>query len=265
MSDGEKEGKADRQFIASLERGLRVMSAFGPDDRALSNQDLADRTGLPRPTVSRFTHTLRRLNYLAYHPDTGRYSLTPRVMEMGRAAFVATEIRDIACPIMETLAELGPFSVALGVPSGLNIRYLELRRRPEAIVLNLDAGALVPILQTAIGRAYLASLASVRRQELLVRLRQDDPDLYAAQEEDVKAEIAAYDKQGFVCSFGSWWPELNAVATVIRIVDDGDPLLLSISGLSSALTVERLKGEYAAALLNSAQVIQSRMRRAFHR
>ena len=98
-----------------------------------------------------------------------------------------------------------------------------------------------------------------------MRLRQNDPDLYAAQEEDVKAEIAAYDKQGFVCSFGSWWPELNAVATVIRIVDDGDPLLLSISGLSSALTVERLKGEYAAALLNSAQVIQSRMRRAFHR
>ncbi|POF33901.1 IclR family transcriptional regulator [Roseibium marinum] len=265
MSSSDKEGKTDRQFVASLERGLRIMSAFQPDDRALGNQDLAERTGLPRPTVSRFTHTLRSLNYLAYHPDTGRYSLTPRVMEMGRAAFVATEIRDIACPVMETLAELGPFSVALGVPSGLNIRYLELRRRPEAIVLNLDAGALVPMLQTAIGRAYLASLTSIQRQDLLARLAENDPDLFAAQEGSVKAEIAACDKQGFACSFGGWWPELSAVATVIRFVDDGDPLLLSISGLSSVLTAERLKGEYAAALLNSAQVIESRMRRAFHR
>jgi len=265
MSGGNKDGKADRQFIASLERGLRIMSAFQPDDRALSNQDLSERTGLPRPTVSRFTHTLRSLNYLAYHPDTGRYSLTPRVMEMGRAAFVAGEIRDIACPAMETLAELGPFSVALGVPSGLHIRYLELRRRPEAIVLNLDAGALVPMLQTAIGRAYLASLNLDERRDLFAQLERDDPDLFAAQEADVAAEIAAYDKQGFACSFGGWWPELSAVATVIRVVDDGDPLLLSISGLASALTADRLKGEYASALLNSAQVIESRMRRAYHR
>ncbi|MBN9671715.1 IclR family transcriptional regulator [Roseibium aggregatum] len=265
MSEGDKTGKTDRQFIASLERGLRVMSAYRPDDRALSNQDLSERTGLPRPTVSRFTHTLRRLNYLAFHPDTGRYSLTPRVMELGRAAFVAGEIRDIACPVMETLAELGPFSVALGVPSGLHIRYLELRRRPEAIVLNLDAGALIPMLQTAIGRAYLASLSSEEREDLLVQIKQEDPGLFAAQEADVYADMADFERRGFATSFGGWWPELSAIAAPIRIVDDGDPLLLSVSGLTSALTAERLKGEYAAALLNATQVIQNRMRRAFHR
>lgn len=265
MSDSDNGARVDRQFVASLERGLRVISAFRSDDRALSNQDLADRTGLPRPTVSRFTHTLRSLSYLAYHADTGRYSLTPRVMELSRAAFVANAIRDIARPAMESLAELGPLSVALGVPSGPSVRYLELARRPEAIVLNLDTGALVPMLQTAIGRAYLACLPAPERQEILARIETADPEMFAAQKGGVEAEIAAYGKRGYACSFGGWWPELSAVATTIRVVDDGDPLLLSVSGLSSILTPERVEEEYAAALLNSAQVIQSRMQRAFQR
>lgn len=265
MSDSDDGAKADRQFVASLERGLRLLSAFRPEDRTLSNQDLADRTGLPRPTVSRFTHTLRSLSYLAYHADTARYSLAPRVMELSRAAFVSTAIRDIARPAMESLAELGLFSVALGIPSGLSVRYLELARQPQAIVLNLDAGALVPMLPTAIGRAYLASLPSSEGRGLLARLKAADPESYAAQEAGVRRAMAAFGQRGYVCSFGEWWPELSAVATVIRVAGDGDPLLLSVSGLSSVLTPERVDEECAVALLNTAQVIQSRMQRAFQR
>ena len=54
-------GQHERQFITSLHRGLEVLRAFRPDDRAgLSNGDLADRTGLPNSTVSRLTYTLLR-------------------------------------------------------------------------------------------------------------------------------------------------------------------------------------------------------------
>lgn len=263
MSDSDGSAKTDRQFVASLERGLRLLAAFRPDDRTLSNQDLSDRTGLPRPTVARFTHTLRKMNYLAYHADTARYSLTPRVMELGGTAFVATGIRDIARPAMESLSELGLFSVALGVPSGLFIRYLELARQPQAIVLNHEVGAMIPMLPAAIGRAYLASLPQAQRQELLARLQAEDPESYAAQNARVTEEIDAFNSRGYACSFGEWWPELTAVATIIRVVDDGDPLLLSISGLSSILTPERVTEDCAPALLNAAQVIQSRMRRAY--
>lgn len=263
MAESGADPKADRQFVTSLERGLRLISAFRSDDRMLSNQELADRTGLPRPTVARFTFTLRHLKYLAFHEGVGRYSLTPRVMELSRGAFIASAIRDMARPVMESLSELGPVSVALGVPNDEGIRYVELARRPEAIVLNLDVGAVIPILQTAIGRAYLASLPPAECGEVLAGIEHRDPSTYAAQISDVEAEIAGYTTRRYACSFGSWWPELSAVAAAIRVMDDGDPLLLSVSGLSSVFTRERVTEEYAAALLNAAQVIQSQMRRAF--
>ena len=261
MIDSGAEAKADRQFVTSLARGLGLLAAFRADDRVLSNQELASRTGLPRPTVSRFTHTLRKLGYLAYHADTGSYSMTPRVIELSRTAIVSSGIRDIARPAMEALAEVGPLSVALGIPNGQSIRYLEMARQPEAIVLNLDVGALVPALQTAIGRAYLADLPGPKRREVLAQIEASDPALFAEQEAELQSEISGYAERGFVRSFGGWWPELSAVATVIRVVDDGDPLLLSVSGLSSVLTPERVESEYAAALLNAAHVIQGRMRR----
>lgn len=255
--------KADRQFVTSLERGLRLISAFRPDDRMLSNQELADRTGLPRPTVVRFTHTLRQLKYLALHADQGRYSLTPRVMELSRGAFITSAVQDVARPVMTTLSELGPVSVTLGVPTDQGIRYIEMARRREAMVLNLNVGAVIPILQTAIGRAYLASIQPAQRGEVLTKLKGEDPETYAAQIADIDAEIEDYTTQRYACSFGCWWPELSAISTHIRVTEDGDPLLLSISGLSSVVTRQTVADEYASALLNAARVIQSQIMRLF--
>ena len=55
----------DRQFAIALARGLELLRAFGPADRALTNRELCDRTGLPKATVSRMTHTLTLLGYLS--------------------------------------------------------------------------------------------------------------------------------------------------------------------------------------------------------
>ncbi|MEP3329167.1 helix-turn-helix domain-containing protein [Sedimentitalea sp.] len=261
MAENGTDPKADRQFVTSLERGLRLISAFRPDDRMLSNQELADRTGLPRPTVVRFTHTLRRLKYLALHADEGRYSLTPRVLELSRSAFIASAIQDVARPIMTTLSEIGPISVALGVPVDQGIRYIELARRPEAIVLNLNVGAVIPILTTAIGRAYLASMNPSERNEALAMLERKEPSTFSAHIKEIETEFGRYPAQCYASSFGSWWPELSAIGTHIRVVEDGDPLLLSVSGLSSIVTRESVAEEYASALLNAAQAIRSQIRR----
>ena len=257
------EGGVDRQFVASLEKGLAILTAFRPDDRELTNQELADRTGMPRSTVARFTHTLRKLRYLAYHPRMARYSLTARVIELSQTGFVITGLRDIIRPAMEALSELGHFSVALGIPVEKGVRYLELVRRPEAIVLNLEVGALLPFLPTAIGRAYLAEMTEARRQETLVRLQAEQEKQKPGMLETMEAEVERFATNGYTTSFGAWWPEINAIATTIRVVEDGDPLLLSLSGLSSTITPNRVAEKYAAALLSTAQMIQTRLRRLY--
>src|SRR5256885_13076191 len=48
----------DRKFVTALARGLEVLRVFTPTEGLLGNGEIAERTGLPKPTVSRLTYTL---------------------------------------------------------------------------------------------------------------------------------------------------------------------------------------------------------------
>ena len=62
MQEKDEELK-DRQFVTALARGLELLRCFTPESLLLGNQELAKKTGLLKPTVSRLTHTLTRLGY----------------------------------------------------------------------------------------------------------------------------------------------------------------------------------------------------------
>ncbi|MFX4601082.1 helix-turn-helix domain-containing protein, partial [Acinetobacter baumannii] len=66
LADDEK----DPRFVTALARGLELLRAFRRNESMLGNLELAQRTGLPKPTVSRLTYTLAKLGYLAYDQNT---------------------------------------------------------------------------------------------------------------------------------------------------------------------------------------------------
>src|ERR1700745_3177605 len=72
-----KKTATDRSFVVALSRGLDVLRAFHPNDGLLGNQELAARTKLPKPTVSRLTYTLTKLGYLTPVPRFEKYRLPP--------------------------------------------------------------------------------------------------------------------------------------------------------------------------------------------
>ena len=90
----------DRLFVTALARGLEVLAAFRPGELALSNQELAKRTGLPKSTVSRLSYTLTRLGYLAQDEASGHYRLGLAVLALGSTVLASYDIRQIAGPLM---------------------------------------------------------------------------------------------------------------------------------------------------------------------
>ena len=79
----------DRSFVVALSRGLDVLRAFHPNDGLLGNQEIAARTNLPKPTVSRLTYTLTKLGYLTPVPRFENYQLAPSAMSLGYASVPA--------------------------------------------------------------------------------------------------------------------------------------------------------------------------------
>ena len=69
----------DRKFANTLARGLAVLRAFRASDSGLTHAQIADRTGLPKPTVSRLTYTLCELGYLSHGGPLSAGAISHRV------------------------------------------------------------------------------------------------------------------------------------------------------------------------------------------
>src|SRR3989442_11389862 len=89
----------DRKFVTALGRGLNVLRCFGPRDRWLANQEIAARTGLAKPTVSRLVYTLTQLGFLRHSHSPRQYALGSAAVSLGYSALTQIDIPRPARPL----------------------------------------------------------------------------------------------------------------------------------------------------------------------
>jgi DNA-binding IclR family transcriptional regulator len=150
-----KKPATDRSFVIALSRGLDVLRAFRPSDGLLGNQEIAARTNLPKPTISRLTYTLTKLGYLTPVPRFEKYQLAPAAMALGYSALANMGIRHLSDPYRDQLMRETGGAVAIGARDRLSMIYFGQSRSELTVGVLLDVGSKVPIATTAMGRAYL--------------------------------------------------------------------------------------------------------------
>src|SRR4051812_43759668 len=162
----------DRSFVVALARGLDVLRAFHPNDGLLGNQEIAARTKLPKPTVSRLTYTLTKLGYLTQVPRFEKYQLAPAAMALGYAALANLGVRHLSESYRNELMRQTGGACAIGAPDRLSMIYFGQSRSELTVGVQLDVGSRVPIATTAMGRAYFWALPDDERARLLRDLRE---------------------------------------------------------------------------------------------
>lgn len=242
----------DRQFVTALARGLSILRAFGCDDRVLGNQELAARTHLPKPTVSRLTYTLTELGYLNYNTEFGKYELGTSVLALGYAALANFDIRKLARPHLRALSEANNVGAGLTTPNGLSMVYIEYSAPPSLVTLRIDVGLRLPMIETASGLAYLAAIDDVERQRFVQKLRArhgtDWPDL----EQRLSTAREEIDDHGYCIRIGAWDPDVNAVATPFSAPDGGGIYVLSCTAPAFSADRDRLAQDIGPQLVATA-------------
>lgn len=244
----------DRQFVTALSRGLQVLSAFGAGDHALGNTDLAQRTGLPKSTVSRLTYTLCKLGYLQ-QDDTGRYRPAPAILTLGFAALSGMDLRERARGPMRHLAETTGLSVTLGVRQGTRVVYVETCRSPARVGIRLEVGSAVPVATTAIGRALYVSLESAERRDLDSLLAREYGARWPKVQLGLHEALAAFERQGFCSSFGEFESDIHAVAAPIS--GSQPQMAVNCSGPAYRLTPGQWQAEIAPQIIQLARGLTS--------
>lgn len=246
-------GADDRQFATTLARGLDILRCFTAVRPVLGNAELAEQTGLSRPTISRFTYTLARLGYLRNDPASGRYRLAPAVISLGYPLLASLSLRQIARPLMNELAHATRGSVSMGIRDRLSIVYVETSRASAAWSAQLsDIGLRYPIASTAIGHAYLAGCEPAAREALLNEIRVRTPATWARYGERLRAAQDEYARKGFCSSYGEQHPDYHAVGVPLGRAVDGEIIVFNCVAqihLATRDSVETTLGPRLAAMV----------------
>lgn len=214
-----EDAHGDRQFATTLQRGLQVLACFSAAAPILTNKEIAERTGLPRPTVSRLTYTLTLLGYLQHHPHIGKYGkyeLGNAVLSLAHPLLANIAVRQVARLPMKELADHAHGWVSLGIRERLNMVYIETARSTRSRSVRPDIGQTFPIVVSAMGRAHLAALPAREREELINQLQVKTPDLWATYADRVEQGLQDYIERGFCVGRGDYDPNTHTVAVPLR-------------------------------------------------
>jgi DNA-binding IclR family transcriptional regulator len=253
ISAGLGEEEKDRNFITALARGLDILRCFRPNEVELTNQDFAQRTGLPKPTVSRLTHTLCVLEYLVLDARTGCYRLGAGVLKLGFGVLSAMDMGDRARDAMRELSR-GPntyITVALGERHQSDVVYVAVERSLENVSLTLSVGTRLPVFHSAIGRAILVGLREDDREAVFDQVGQADPEGDAQRRAEFALALSQYEVDGYCRSFGEWRPDVNGIAVPVRSLGGGRVYGLNVGGPSFHVKRKQLEGTYAKLLLDA--------------
>lgn len=247
---------ADRHFVTALARGIQILRCFTQDQDELRVSEIARLTGLPQPTVWRLCHTLTKLNYLQSSRTGERLRLGVGALALGYSAFTRVETYGAFKHSMQAIADKYGVAVSLAAPDGLRMIYLQRCRGTSAFGVELHVGSRIPILNTALGWAYLAALDPAERNDKIARLADEDPASWRRLEAPFTEALRDYERTGYILNLGCFRPEINAVAFSIVSRDGSTRLAINCSGLMSVLSREMLGKEIAPQLRDIAETMQ---------
>jgi len=257
MKRSAKKGATDRSFVVALSRGLDVLRAFQPNDGLLGNQEIAARTNLPKPTVSRLTYTLTKLGYLTPVPRFEKYQLAPSAMALGYAALANLGVRHLSEPFREEVMRETGGAVAVGGRDRHSMIYFGQSRNGLTLGVQLDVGSRVPIATSAMGRAYLWALAADERAALLRDLREHYGSRWPKMRDGIERSGEFVAKHGFAISAGDWQDDVAAAGVALKLNDGTGPYAFNCGAPAFRFTEDRLRNDIGPRLVAMVRNIEA--------
>ncbi len=245
--------------MQSLDRGLAVIRAFGPDRERLSLSDVARATGLTRAAARRFLLTLVKLGYV--RSDGREFSLRPRVLELGYAYLSGLAMPEVAAPHLEELVARLHESSSISVLDGHHIVYVARVPTKRIMTVAISVGTRFPAYATSMGRVLLAAMSPQELERYLAEATFEpftsrtvtNPD----QLREIVREVA---RQGYAIVDQELEEGLRAIAAPIRGAAGTVTAAINVSTHASRVSPEALRADLLPALLDTARQIEADLR-----
>ncbi len=167
-SDGNESDDSDRDYVASLARGLDVICAFTRFTPRMTLSEVAKSVNMSRATTRRLLLTLVREGYA--EKNDRLFSLRPKVLQLGYSALSSVGILDVVQPIMNELTQRTQESIFTAVLTGDDVTYLARSTPDRVMAVSINIGNRLPAYAASTGRVLLAGESDEALERYLDRV-----------------------------------------------------------------------------------------------
>mgnify|MGYP001199826565 FL=1 len=227
----------------SVAKALAILFLF-IDEKELSLQQIAEKTNIPKSTAYRLLSTLEREG-IVYNVKTSthdsRYGLGLKLLELGNLVAERIELRKVARPYMEQLAEDINEVIHLVIKNHQEATYIERVNSNRALSLYTKIGRSVPLY---VGSGPKMLLAFMNEDEIETTINQSPLMTFndkIIERETLRNELKEIRKTYYSISISEQDADTTGISFPIFNFEKNVVAALAISGLSSRFEGGRLE------------------------
>jgi DNA-binding IclR family transcriptional regulator len=149
-------GQPAVRHVAAVERAFAVLDVLADGQSELGTNEIARRTGINASTVSRLLATLANAGFVEHVAASGRYRLGLRLLELGNAVLARLDLREIARPHLQALADATGETATLSAPGEGHAVTVDFVQSPSTVQSVARLGRPSVAHATATGKLLLA-------------------------------------------------------------------------------------------------------------
>lgn len=252
------EGDTATDHVESLDRGLRLLQAFGSQPPAMTLSDIARAVDLPRATARRILLTLQRSGFVS--SDGKLFALTPQVLTLAASFLRSSPIVIVLQPVLDRVADAAKEIASLAVLDGQDVVFIARGGPVRVFSGGLEIGYRLPAFCTSVGRVMLgryddaelaATLRSVPLAALTPQTTTDPKRLSAVIAEDRRNGYSLVDREAE--------PHFRSISVPVRRYDDVIVAAINIGSHVDRISVEDMIARFLPLLRDAAASVRSQL------
>lgn len=251
--DGEQR---NTDFVESLDRGLRLLQAFGQTSGPTTLSDIARAAGLPRATARRILFTLAHGGYVT--TDGKLFSLTPHVLTLAGSYLRSNQIVAVLQPVLDRVAVEAQEISSLAVLDGDDVVFIARGSPARLFSAGLDIGYRLPAFCTSVGRAMLGQFGSAELTNRLKAMKREPLTPQTVTDpERLLVVIAADRRQGFSLVDREAEPHFRSISVPVRRYDGAIVAAINMGAHVDRVSAKEMIERFLPLLSEAAQSVKS--------
>jgi len=225
----------------SVSRALAVLKSFSDAQPEWQPNELAEAIGLNISTTYRLLATLEREGLLTRRSDTRSYRLGPEMIALGGCALRSNNLRSVARPILQDLAQNTGEAATLEVLAGGRVIVVDETSGQHVVGMSQDVGTRLPAHATSTGKVLLAFAHADSLGAALSAPLEAITDQTVTNVSVLMKQLAEIRQRGYAVTSGELEDNFVAIAAPVFNYENDAIAALSVGGPNTRFSSHRVK------------------------